>query len=185
MNREDARLIRECAAGRAEAFGELVTRYQDRLTNALARMLGDLDDAMDVAQEAFISAYQSLGRFKGDSEFYTWLYRIAFNAAVSHRRKRKSGRNLDIEGVGLDPADESALAAPGDRLDRDEDDRRVQDAITRLSPDHRAVLVLKEIDGMRYDQIAEMLDVPVGTVRSRLHRARLELKDLLTESDAD
>lgn len=186
MNRDDQRLIRECLTGRAAAFGDLVRRYQDRLFNAVYRLVDNAEDTADVVQEAFINAYQSLHSFKGDSEFYTWLYRIAFNLAVSLKRKRRVILSLDgatDEFTGLEPADESAFAGPSDRLERSDEEARLQAALNRLSPEHRAVLVLKELEGQKYEEIAEVLDVPVGTIRSRLHRARLELRELLQEAD--
>lgn len=186
MNPDDRRLISESLRGRSVAFGELVRRYQDRLYNSVLRLTNHPDDAQDVVQEAFVSAYQALGSFKGDAEFYTWLYRIAFNAAVSLKRKRvlvslDGGRDGEQT---LDPPDQSEETRPGAALERSEDETLLREGLTRLSVEHRAVLVLKDIDGMKYEQIADALGVPVGTVRSRLHRARLELRDLLAP-DAD
>jgi RNA polymerase sigma-70 factor, ECF subfamily len=181
VNTEDRRLIAESLAGRAASFGELVRRYQDRLFNAVYRVVENADDAADVVQDAFINAYQSLNSFKGDSEFFTWLYRIAFNAAISLRRKRKVVLRLDgVDGEkGAEPADPSDLVRPGLALERAEEDAQLLAALNRLSPEHRAVLVLKDLEEQKYEEIAEILDVPIGTVRSRLHRARLELRDLL------
>lgn len=186
MNRDDRRLILECLDGRTASFGELVRRYQDRLFNAVYRLLDNAEDASDVTQEAFLSAYQSLHSFKGDSEFYTWLYRIAFNSAVSLRRKKRALLSIDTgrdDDSLLEPSDESAFSAPSDRMERSEDEHRLQCALNRLSDDHRAVLVLKELEGRKYEEIAEILDVPVGTIRSRLHRARLELRELLEDNE--
>jgi len=182
VNPDDRRLIADCLAGRTEAFGDLVRRYQDRLFNAVVRVVDNADDAQDAVQDAFINAYQSLGSFKGDAEFYTWLYRIAFNTAISLKRKRRPAVSLgpgpDGE-AGLDPADPAAEAGPGVELERSEEEVLLQAALARLSPEHRVVLVLKDIDGMKYEEIALVLDVPIGTVRSRIHRARVELKELL------
>jgi RNA polymerase sigma-70 factor (ECF subfamily) len=182
VNHDDRRLIAECRAGHAGAYGELVRRHQDRLFNAVLRVLDNAEDAADVVQDAFLNAYQSLNSFKGDSEFFTWLYRIAFNAAISLRRKRKAV--LSIDGLGDDkgtaePIDPSEYARPGMTLERSEGDARVLAALGRLSPEHRIVLVLKDLDEQKYEDIAAVLDIPIGTVRSRLHRARLELRDLL------
>jgi len=181
VNTEDRRLIAESLAGRSAAFGELVRRYQDRLFNAVFRVLENAEDAADVVQDAFINAFQSLNSFKGDSEFFTWLYRIAFNAAISLRRKRKVVLRLDGEDGdrGSEPADPSDLVRPGQGLERAEEDAQLVAALNRLSPEHRAVLVLKDLEEQKYEDIAEILDVPIGTVRSRLHRARLELRELL------
>jgi RNA polymerase sigma-70 factor (ECF subfamily) len=181
VNTDDRRFIAQCLAGYAPAFGELVRRYQDRLFNAVLRVVDQPEDAADVVQDAFLNAYQSLNSFKGDSEFFTWLYRIAFNAAISLRRKRKAV--LSIDGLpgdkATDPADPSEFARPGALLERSEEDAQLLAAMARLSPEHKAVLVLKDLEDQKYEDIAAILDVPIGTVRSRLHRARLELRDLL------
>ena len=186
MNDDDRRLIAECLGGRRDSFGELVSRYQARLYNAAIRLADTPEDAADVVQDAFLNAYQSLRSFKGDAEFFTWLYRIAFNTAISLKRKKKAVLRLewgpDDKG-GLEPADESAYSQPGSHLERTEEDGILQAALNRLSPEHRAVLVLKEIEGQKYEDIAVILDVPIGTIRSRLHRARLELRDLLQADD--
>jgi RNA polymerase sigma-70 factor (ECF subfamily) len=183
---DDRRLIRECLRGRSAAFGILVRRHQDRLYNTVFRLLGNAEDAQDVIQESFISAYQSLGSFKGDSLFFTWLYRIAMNAAISLKRKKKSAVSLDTgskHDLVIDPLDNSVDNQPGDALERQEEEVRLQEALDRLSAEHRTVIVLKDIDDLKYEEIAEILAVPVGTIRSRLHRARLELRDLLREED--
>lgn len=175
-----------CLGGHSAAFGELVLRYQDRLFNAVVRVLDNPDDALDVVQDSFVSAYHSLASFKGDAEFYTWLYRIAFNAAVSVRRRRRpfvslnAGRHGD---PGLELADGSEMVRPGAALERAEDEAALQHGLNRLSPEHRAVLVLKDMEGMKYEQIADALGVPIGTIRSRIHRARLELRELLEAGD--
>ncbi len=185
MNDDDRRLIADCLAGRRDAFGELVSRHQARLYNAVIRLVDSPEDAADVVQEAFLNAYQSLRSFKGDSEFYTWLYRIAFNSAISQKRKKRVAVSLDVVGVDgvIDPDDPSDYVKPGAALQRSEDERILQNALNRLSHEHREVLILKEIEGLRYEEIAEVLGVPIGTIRSRLHRARLELRDLLQGND--
>ncbi len=183
---DDRRLITDCLKGRTAAYGELVRRYQDRLFNAVYRLLDNSEDAQDVVQEAFISAYQSLASFKGDAKFFTWLYRIAMNAAISHRRKHKFAVSLETGSKNellIDPLDQSAYSQPGDLLEQLEEENRLKSALNRLSPEHRAVLILKDIDGQKYEEIAEIMQVPVGTVRSRLHRARLELRDLLLQDE--
>jgi RNA polymerase sigma-70 factor (ECF subfamily) len=186
VNRDDSRLIELSIQGDRAAFGVLVGRYQERLYHTAYRLLGNADDAMDVVQEAFLNAYQSLRQFKGDARFFTWLYRIAVNSAISLRRRSArvgSPRLLgstDRPGAGgADPPDESHGSEPGSALERAEEEARLQAALDSLTPEHRAVLVLKEIEGRKYDVIAEVLGVPIGTVRSRLHRARLELRDRL------
>jgi RNA polymerase sigma-70 factor, ECF subfamily len=181
VNDDDRRLIADCLGGRRDAFGELVSRYQARLYNAALRLVQSADDAADVVQDAFLNAYQSLHSFKGDAEFFTWLYRIAFNTAISLKRKKRPSVSLDAHAgeTGIDPDDPSEYVKPGAALERTEDERQLSGAIARLSPEHREVLLLKDIEGMKYEEIAEVLGVPIGTIRSRLHRARLELRDLL------
>jgi len=178
---DDAQLIEETLAGRSAAFGQLVTKYQDRLYNTLVHVTGNAEDARDAAQEAFIQAFTKLDTFQQNAAFYTWLYRIAFNVAISHRRRRRPTASVDRarETSGLEPMDPAE--APTERLERDEQARQVHEAIAELSEEHREVLVLREIDGFCYDTIARILELPIGTVRSRLHRARLQLREQLKE----
>ena len=185
MTADDDRLIAECLQGRTEAFGELVYRYQDRLYNTVYRLLGNAEDARDVVQEACLHAYQALDAFKHDSQFFTWLYRIAVNTAISWKRKHRPVLSLSSASAdaGLEPHDASESVQPGHALEQAEQERRVQEALTRLSPEHRAVLVLKDMEGEKYETMAEVLQVPIGTIRSRLHRARLELRTLLEQQE--
>jgi RNA polymerase sigma-70 factor (ECF subfamily) len=178
---DDRRLIAECLGGRRDAYGELVSRYQARLYNAALRLVQSPDDAADVVQDAFLNAFLSLHTFKGDAEFFTWLYRITFNTAISLKRKKRPALSLDThsgEG-GIEPDDPSEYVKPGAAIERSEDEKKLGEAIERLSPEHREVLLMKDIDGLKYEEIADLLRVPIGTIRSRLHRARLELRDLL------
>ncbi len=189
MNPDDRRLISEALAGRTDSFGELVLRYQDRLFHVANRVVTNPDDALDVVQDTFVSAYQSLASFKGDAEFFTWLYRIAFNTAISAKRRKRPTISLDAGAssanrektheTGIDPEDRAADVAPDAAMERAEDERQLAMAIAKLSPEHRGVLLMKDIDGLKYEDIAEAMRVPIGTVRSRLHRARLELRNLL------
>ena len=185
MTEDDRRLIEECLGGRREAFGELVFRYEARLYNSVIRLIHDSEDASDIVQEAFLNAFQSLASFKGDAEFFTWLYRIAFNAAISLKRKKRSFASLDTIAAerGIDADDPSEYIRPGTALQRREDQAQIQAALGRLSIEHREVLLLKDIEGMKYEEISAILGVPIGTIRSRLHRARLELRNLLAPED--
>ena len=186
MSADDRRLIAASLEGDPAAFGELVRRYQDRLYNTVYRLLDNADDAQDVVQDAFVNAYQSLDGFKGDSQFFTWLYRIAVNTAISHKRKQRltlsidSGRNGERQ---VEPPDDSDASRPEHALERAEEERRVQQALNRLSAEHRAVLILKDMEGQKYETMADVLGVPIGTIRSRLHRARSELRELLERSE--
>jgi RNA polymerase sigma-70 factor (ECF subfamily) len=188
VSADEQRLITECLKGHTAAFGELVRRYQDRLYNTVYRLLDNAEDAHDVVQDAFIHAYQSLNAFKGDSLFYTWLYRIAVNTAISWRRKQRSLLRLQFDsegGAGREPADVSEGNQPGHALEQAEEERRVQVALNRVSPEHRAVLILKDMEGQKYESMAEILQVPIGTIRSRLHRARLELRQVLEQLERE
>jgi len=184
VSADDNRLIKECREGSTAAFGELVLRYQDRLYNTVLRLMNNAEDARDVVQEAFLHAYLSLHSFKGDSLFFTWLYRIAINTAISMKRKQKPALRLAANTAGtLDPLDPSVGSGPGQALEMREEERRLQDALGKLSVEHRAVLVMKDVDGKKYEEIAEVLGVPVGTIRSRLHRARLEMREILMQQE--
>jgi RNA polymerase sigma-70 factor (ECF subfamily) len=186
VNADDHRLIADCLQGRTEAFGELVRRYQDRLFNTVYRLLDNADDAQDVVQEAFLNAYQSLNNFKGDALFFTWLYRIAVNTAISFKRKQRAVLSMNAAGENgptLEPLDQSEFSQPGHALEQQEEERRIQNALNRLSAEHRAVLVLKDMEGEKYETMADVLGVPIGTIRSRLHRARLELRALLEQDE--
>ncbi len=177
----DAQLIDETLTGRSEAFGQLVLKYQDRLFNAVLHVVANADDARDIVQEALVQAFLKLESFREHSAFYTWLYRIAFNAAISHRRRLRPMASVDRarETCHVEPSDHEP--DPAAALDCKERCRQVREAIAQLADDHRAVLVLREIDGCDYETIAEILTLPVGTVRSRLHRARLQLREMLKE----
>jgi RNA polymerase sigma-70 factor (ECF subfamily) len=187
VSADDHQLIAECLRGDTAAFGALVRRYQDRLYNTAYRLVDNAEDAHDVVQEAFLSAYQSLENFKGDAQFFTWLYRIAVNTAISLKRKQRAVVSIDAGRNGesaIEPPDPSELSRPGHALEQAEQERRVRHVLSRLSPEHRAVLIMKDMEGQKYETMAEVLDVPIGTIRSRLHRARLELRELLEKDEA-
>jgi RNA polymerase sigma-70 factor (ECF subfamily) len=182
VNPDDHRLIADCLQGRTAAFGELVRRYQDRLYHCVYRLVDNAEDAQDIVQDAFLNAYQSLDRFKGDSQFFTWLYRIAFNTSISLKRKQRVALTLQSghdRGTTDEPLDPSESSRPEYALEKAEEERRIQQALNRLSIEHRTVLILKDIEGQKYQTMAEILQVPIGTIRSRLHRARMELRRLL------
>ena len=180
MEQDDAKLIDIVLRGDSAAFGLLVRRYQDRLFTALVHVASSRDEAEDVVQEAFIQAFLKLSSFERQSSFYTWLYRIAFNTAISRRRRKRVESSVEQtkDASGDEPADRSER--PHDRLMREERATIIQRALGELSDDHRAILVLREMEGCDYEEISQILDLPVGTVRSRLHRARLQLKEQLT-----
>jgi RNA polymerase sigma-70 factor (ECF subfamily) len=178
----DADLIAAFVAGQTDAFGALVVRYQQRLIGSLTGVLGSSEDACDVAQDAFVLAFQNLAAFRGGSAFYSWLYRIALNAAASRKRRRQHvTTSLDGGDSRLgDPPDLDPASQPDYVMEVDERRQLVRRALAELAEDFRTVLVLKEMDGLKYEEIAEIVGVPLGTVRSRIHRARLELRDRLS-----
>jgi RNA polymerase sigma-70 factor (ECF subfamily) len=181
----DGQLIGRTMAGEPAAFGQLVLRYQDRLYNSLFRLLGSAEDAQDAVQDAFVQAFVKLKTFRGSAAFYTWLYRIAFNLAMSHARRGRPTRSLDFghDGCGGEPVDGQPAAEAN--LARRERATLVHAALAELSNDYRQVIVLREIEGCRYDEIAQILELPIGTVRSRLFRARVELRDRLASVMSD
>jgi RNA polymerase sigma-70 factor (ECF subfamily) len=182
VSAEDRRLIADCLQGDSAAFGVLVRRYQDRLYNSVLRLVDNADDARDVVQDAFLHAYQALDGFKGDSLFFTWLYRIAINTAISLKRKHRVTLRMDggrEDGGAVEPVDTSEFSQPGYALEQAEQEQKIQHALNQLSPEHRAVLIMKDMEGQKYEEMAEVLQVPIGTIRSRLHRARMELRELL------
>ena len=173
----DKELVRRVQKGDRHAFDLLFTRYQQKILNLVSRYLRDREDVEDVAQEAFIKAFRALPRFRGESAFYTWLYRIAINTAKNHlvaRSRRPPGVDVDIEDAefmdGTDVLKESE--SPEAALARDELSAEINLAISLLPDDLRSAVTLREFDGLSYEQIAEIMDCPVGTVRSRIFRAR-------------
>lgn len=176
---DDHELIAGTLRGDSAAFGGLVRKYQDRLLTAVTHVAGSRVEAEDVVQDAFVQAYLKLPTFAGGSSFYTWLYRIALNGAISRRRKR-GGATVEHtrDLAGNEPA--AASEPPADRLLRHERAAQVRRALSELPDEFRVVLVLREMEGCDYDTIARILELPIGTVRSRLHRARLQLKTQLT-----
>lgn len=177
--KDDAQLIDEALAGDSAAFGHLVVKYQDRLYNTLVHVVGSPEAARDAVQDALVQAYVKLDTFERASAFYTWLYRIAFNMAISRRRREKPTVSVEHarEVLGQEPADRGN--PPEARMEREERACQVQAGLAKLSEEHRSILILREIDDCSYEQIAEILELPIGTIRSRLHRARLQLRDQL------
>ena len=185
VSTSDQKLIDQCLAGQNEAFGQLVTRYEGRLYGTLVQMVGSVHEARDVAQETFVLAYQKLDSFRRESTFYSWLFRIAYNTAISrHRRRRRGNASVDAirETTGTEPTDQRPEADPAYQLHTTERQALVQAALSELADEFRTAIVLREMEGLSYEQIAEMVEVPVGTVRSRIHRARSELRQKLSRA---
>jgi RNA polymerase sigma-70 factor, ECF subfamily len=172
-------LVAQTLHGDREAFAQLVLVYQDRLFTTIVHVVHSRADAEDIVQEAFLRAYTQLHTFRGDAAFHTWLYRIAMNVAGSRRRRgRVRGAIEHANDVSVnEPRDTRGL--PSDRLEREERASQVREAFASLSKEHRTILVLRELEGLDYEQIAEVLGLTPGTVRSRLHRARLGLRERL------
>ena len=173
----DLDLVKRVQAGDKKAFDVLVIKYQHKIVNLVSRYVHDPHTAQDVAQEAFIKAYKGLARFRGDSAFYTWLYRIAINTAKNYlvaQGRRTPTTDIDAQDAEQFGGD-SALkeyASPERQLLSDEIEKTVFDAIEALPDDLRTAITLREIEGMSYEEIAEAMDCPIGTVRSRIFRAR-------------
>ena len=184
---DDLALVTRTQEGNRDAFSALVARYQDRVLNLVFRRLSDRDLALDVAQEVFLKAYRGLPRFQGDAQFFTWLFRITMNETISARRKLdRRGRPLSLDATGPDgellgdPADSSF--EPAAEAARQDDQLMVQRAIHALDDELGQVLVLRDIEGLAYAEIAHVLQIPLGSVKSRIHRARQALKEALAQS---
>ena len=178
-------LVARCLSGDGFAFSRLVALHEGMVVNLSQRLLGDREEARDLAQDVFLQVFRTLGRFQGRSSLKTWIYRITVNQCRNRQRwwrRRRRDRAVSLEQ--LNPTDEARLASgqgePAfERVARREAAQRVQAALLGLSFDHRSILVLREVEGMRCDEIAATLGVPEGTVKSRLARAREQLRRLL------
>ncbi|HYY14336.1 MAG TPA: sigma-70 family RNA polymerase sigma factor [Chthoniobacterales bacterium] len=182
-------LVKRCQAGQTDAFDELVTRYRTRVFAMIYNMVHNEQDAWDLAQESFVKAWKSIRRFRRHSSFYTWIYRIVMNVTIDWLRKKQvkgGGAEFDdsIQLKEVDPASRTLPKAdplPHERMQRSEIRERIDNAIKHLSPEHRAVILMKEIEGMQYHEIAETLGCSIGTVMSRLFYARKRLQSLLRD----
>jgi RNA polymerase sigma-70 factor, ECF subfamily len=187
----DEALAEQAAAGDSSAFDTLIVRYQDRVFNLLTRFCGTAEEAEDLAQESFLKAYRALSGFRQGSRFYTWLFRIAVNTALSRRRqdvrrKTKEAVRLDapsgdgesnLKDVIADPAGSD----PVDQMDREMIRQRVRDGLEEIDEDYRNILLLRDMEGMDYDAIADTLSISRAAVKSRLHRARIEMARILKD----
>jgi RNA polymerase sigma-70 factor (ECF subfamily) len=205
--READLLFRKAQAGDRAAFGQIVLIFQHRLFNAILRIVGDSDEARELTQETFTRALVKIDSFRGDAGPYTWLFRIAMNLAISQLRKVQRHRTFSLDGPGrvggrgaadngqargardgtndqassslLDRLAERRGEDPADAIERRERDQQVLGALGRLDAEYRAVLVMRDIEGFDYQQMADVLGLPLGTLKSRLFRARLALRDEL------
>lgn len=185
---EDYDLVRRCQAGDDKAFDELVTKYRTRIFTMIYHLVHNEQDAWDLAQDGFFKAWKSIDKFRFQSSFYTWLYRIMTNVAIDSLRKKQitGGQefddtiNLQDLEPGSDLAPKSELA-PHQKMERGEVRARIDAAIAKLSPEHRTVILLKEIEDLQYHEIAETVGCSIGTVMSRLFYARKKLQTLLKD----
>ncbi len=175
----DMEIVRRVQSGDVAAFDRLILKYRERVYGIVYNMTSNREDAADLTQDAFIKAFQSIHRFGGQSSFFTWLYRIAVNSTLSHLRKTRLRSFFSLERVNSDePVSREIIAALTDKtgVDRDtfvrELQEKVNDAMQKLSTKHRTVVTLFEIDGLSHQDIAEVMNCSVGTVRSRLHYAK-------------
>ena len=172
----DKQLVERVQRGDKRAYDLLVLKYQHKIVGLVGRYLRDQDEVQDVAQEAFIKAYRALPRFRGDSAFYTWLYRIAINTAKNHlvsRSRRPPDTDIDADmEEGTHQESLSDMVNPENSLATDQLEAVVYKAIDDLAEDLKVAVTLREFEGLSYEEIAEVMDCPVGTVRSRIFRAR-------------
>ena len=185
---EDATLVGRAQAGETRAFDQLVTRYRGRAYALIYQMTRNEQDAWDITQDGFLKAWKSIGRFRGQSSFYTWLYRILVNRAIDRLRKKeeeggvKFDEKIGWEAVALEAVTvPQAGLLPVEKISDAELRVRIDEAIGRLSPEHRAVIILREIEGLDYAEIGERMESSVGTVMSRLFYARKKLQILLRD----
>ena len=191
---EDIEFVLACQKGDAEAFGFLVERHQKKMLNIAYRMMGDYNEACDVTQEAFLAAYKSIKKFKAEAKFSTWLHRIVINYS---KNRLKQLRNISqLESVYIDDSLEIKIEGvscqsfaddtnPGVQMEKREREIQVQKCITSLDEEYRDVLILRDIQGLPYTEIKDILKIPEGTVKSRLSRARNALKDCLVKAIGD
>jgi len=185
MSDSEKNLLERAKSGDIAAFEQLIDSYQRKIFNIALRMLGNYDDAGDLTQEVLIRIYRSIRSFKEQSSFSTWIYRITTNVCLDEIRKRKNRKVISLdEEIKFDDGDmkrqiESDEPTPEETAETEDLKKIVNDAIARLNEEHRIVIVLRDIQGLSYEEIAEVLKCPEGTVKSRINRARQALKNIL------
>jgi RNA polymerase sigma-70 factor, ECF subfamily len=183
---DETELIRKARRGDRQAFGVLVERYQRRVVGVAWAVVHNQEDALELAQETFVRAYENLASFESRSSFSTWLYRIAANLAIDFRRRE--GRHSIVRGEEAENEIARLPSSTGDSFTefaRSELNLRIRAALDELTPEHRAVILLREVEGLSYDEISDILDCPRGTVMSRLHYARNRLRMILKTVEQD
>jgi len=182
---EENALIAAAAAGGDTAFEKIVAMYEKLVYNTVRLKIPNSEDAMDLAQEIFIKLWRGMDKYRGDCKFSTWIYRISTNAALDFLRQNTHPETVpmffddDGEEKPIEVADESAAASPERRMEQNETAAMVREAIARLSADQREIVLLRDIQGYTYEEISEMLGLGIGTVKSRLNRARASLREML------
>ena len=185
MSDSEKNLLERAKSGDIAAFEQLIDSYQRKIFNIALRMLGNYDDAGDLTQEVLIRIYRSIRSFKEQSSFSTWIYRITTNVCLDEIRKRKNRKVISLdEEIKFDDGDmkrqiESDEPTPEETAETEDLKKIVNDAIARLNEEHRIVIVLRDIQGLSYEEIADVLKCPEGTVKSRINRARQALKNIL------
>ena len=183
----DASLVERAQKGDLDAFDSLTIKYRQRLLSVIYNMTSNREDAADLTQEAFVKAFRSIGRFKGKSSFFTWLYRIGVNVTLSHLQKNKTRRFFSFENLSEEVNQETAfeILASRSKTERptllNELQEKLNEALQKLSNKHRTIVVLFEIEGLSHKQIAEIMKCSEGTVRSRLHYAKQQLQAYLSD----
>jgi RNA polymerase sigma-70 factor (ECF subfamily) len=178
----DWQLVQRALAGDQQGFRELFDRYHRQVLAIAVGMTGNGDDAMDVVQETFVRAHKNLGSFLGESSFYTWLYRIAVNVAIDFRRRRsRRAEIVQVEPIDENVSDGDRAVDPRTEVERRELGARILKGIDELTPEHKAAIILREIEGLSYEEISKVMRCSKGTVMSRLHYARKKLQAKLRE----
>ncbi len=189
---EESTLIESCKKGDREAFGELISKYERIVYGTVRLKIGKENDALDVSQEVFIKIWRHIAKYRGDCRFSTWVYKIAVNACLDFVRRSKNSvsepmpTRVDDDGdeVTVEIADENT-PSPESQAENSEKIAAVRKAIERLNPEQREIILLRDIEGYSYDEISEMLHLEIGTVKSRISRARNNLREILLEVGAD
>jgi RNA polymerase sigma-70 factor (ECF subfamily) len=181
----DLRLVQATLGGDLRAFDALVERHRDVVFRVTARIVGSDQEAEDATQDTFLRAFHRLERYRGEGPFRTWLLRIAHNTAVTYVTRAGRVATQSLEAVPETGPDSGPARSPAEQLERRERLTRLDTKVKGLSPGHRTVLVLRDIEGLSYDEIARVTDSPVGTVKARLHRAREEFIDVLRHNTYD
>lgn len=184
---EDFAYVRRVQEGDVAAFDQLILKYRERLFSIIYNLTSNREDAADLTQEAFIKAFRSINRFKGKSSFFTWLYRIAVNSSLTHLKRNRMRRFFSFENINEEMGSSEIIEALAEKMKSDKSallselQEKLNEALHKLSPKHRTVVVLFEIEGLSHQEISEIMKCSVGTVRSRLHYAKQQLQAYLQD----